>query len=259
MNTPSSPVIVYAGFPSPGEEYREHPLDLHRLLGLAAEGSFCHLMRSSELSAAGISWHDLLIVSPTIDAAHQDIVVTQVNHTVWTRRLIRSAEVMFLVPEDPASPNANRLTILPTDHFRMLGVVLCSIHPVNEIARTQLRHWQEQDVNTLLRLDQPEVFCVRVRGTSMQAAGIHYADVLVVDRAREAKENDIIIASLDGSFFVKRFIKSLGAIFLLSDNPLSPPIPISSQRFQIWGVVLYCVHVVHEVLRHRLDHWGSPR
>jgi DNA polymerase V len=259
MNRPFLPAIVFTGFPSPGEEYREPSLDLRRLLGLAGEKSFCHLMRSSELSAAGISWHDLLIVSPTIDALHQDIVVAQVNRNVWTRRLIRSEEVTFLVPEDPANPNYPRITVMPTDHLRILGVVLCSIHPLNEGARNQVRHWQEKEVNVLLRLDQPEVFCVRVRGTSMQPAGISDSDILVVDRAREAQENDIIIASLDGSFFVKRFVKSLGAVFLLSDNPLSAPIPISSQRFQIWGVVLYCVHIVHDALRQRLDQWGSPR
>ena len=259
MNTPPSLAIVSAGFPSPGEEWREQSLDLRRLLGLAGEGSFCHPMGSSELSAAGITQHDLLVATPTLDALHQDIVIAQVNTGIWVRRLIRSVEVTFLVPEDPANPNCPRISIMPTDRFQIVGVVLCSLHPLNEAARGQIHHWREKDVNTLLGLDQPEIFCVRVRGTSMQPAGIYDSDVLVVDRARKAQENDIIIASLDGSFFVKRFIKSLGTIFLLSDNPLSAPIPVSSQRFQVWGVVLYTVHVVHQVLKQRLIDQGNPR
>ncbi len=241
-------MIVSAGFPSPGDEYKEPPLDLHRLLGFAGEDSFCHLMGTNQLSAAGITQHDLLVVTPTLDARHNDIVVAQINNGVVARRLIRFRDVTFLVPEDPANPNWPRINVMPTDHFRILGVVLCSIHPLNEFARNQLGNGQKQDVNDLLGLNRPEIFCVRVRGSSMQPAGIHDADVLVVDRGREARENDIIIASLDGAFFVKRFVKSLGAIFLLSDNPLSAPIAVSSQRFSIWGVVMQSVHLIHQAL-----------
>lgn len=260
MNTPpSSPTIVHAGFPSPGNEYREPPLDLYRLLGRAGEGSFCHPMPSSELSAAGISQHDLLVVAPSLEAIHQDIVLVQDAYGIWARRLIQSAGATFLVPEDPANPNIPRLSIM-ADTIRILGVVLCSLHPLNKAARDQIAHKQKLDVNVLLGLDQPAIFCVRVRGTSMQPAGIYNSDVLVVDRGREARENDIIIASLDGSFFVKKFVKSLGTIFLLSDNPLSAPIPVSSQHFHIWGVVMHNVHILHQVLRHRsIDQWRAPQ
>jgi DNA polymerase V len=56
-------------------------------------------------------------------------------------------------------------------------------------------------------------FFVKVEGHSMTGAGIYPEDILVVDRSKKAKPNDVIIAAIDGEFTVKRLIKEADQYF----------------------------------------------
>ncbi len=254
MNPFSVPARVAAGFPSPGEEWREPSLNVRRLLGFGGEGSFCYPMKSSALSAAGIMRGDLLIVSPTLAAANRDLVMAQVNGAVWVRRLLLAHGMQFLVPEDLLNPHQVRLTVFAHEKLHLWGVILCSIHPLHLQARARLIPFvRTRDIDAILALDQPGVYCTRVLGHSMRTVGIEDGDVLIIDRRLQAEENDIIIAALDGGFVVKRLVQVKEAIFLLSDNPQMAPIAVTSQRFQIWGVVLFNLHVVHPLITSRFQ------
>ncbi len=253
MHEPHPPYVL-AGFPSPGEEFREPTLNLRSLLGFGGEGSFSYPMKSSALSAAGIMRGDLLIVSPTLAAANRDLVIAQVNGAVWVRRLLRAHGMTFLVPEDLLNPRQARLTIFSHESLHMWGVILCSIHPLHPQARARLPPFvRTRDIDAILGLDQPGVYCTRVKGHSMCSVGIEDGDILIIDRSLQAEENDIIIAALDGGFVVKRLVQVQEAIFLLSDNPQMAPIAVTSQHFQIWGVVLFNLHVVHPLLTSRFQ------
>ena len=79
----------------------------------------------------------------------------------------------------------------------------------------------------------------------MEKAGIGNKDLLVVDKSLEAKNNDIVIAIVDGEFTVKRFLSNNGKICLKAESELSdyPDINITdSTDFEIWGVVTYTIH-----------------
>jgi SOS-response transcriptional repressor LexA len=75
----------------------------------------------------------------------------------------------------------------------------------------------------------------------------------MIDLRLHAEENDISIAALDGGFVVKRLVQVNDAVFLLSDNPQMAPIAITSQQFQIWGVVLFNLHVIHSLITSRFQ------
>jgi len=95
------------------------------------------------------------------------------------------------------------------------------------------------DLNEFLVRHPSATFYVRVAGDSMVNAGIYEGDILLVDRALEPKNNDIVIAYLDGEFTLKRLIiKDDGRIFLVPENPNYEEIEITKDRdFMIWGVV----------------------
>ncbi len=99
------------------------------------------------------------------------------------------------------------------------------------------------DLNELLITHPAATFFIRVSGTSMQEANIHSGDILVVDRAKEAKHRDIAIAVLNGEFTVKRILKKGKQVFLAPENPKFQPIEVKEgEDFQIWGVVTYVIH-----------------
>ncbi len=103
------------------------------------------------------------------------------------------------------------------------------------------------DLNREL-VDHPEAtFYARVRGASMQDAGIQDGDVLVVDRSLTARNDDIAVAYLNGEFTVKRLRFAGNTCLLLPANHDYPEIPIGeNDDFRVWGVVTYVIKNVRE-------------
>jgi DNA polymerase V len=96
------------------------------------------------------------------------------------------------------------------------------------------------DLNELVIKHPAATFFVRVEGESMREAGIFHNDILVVDRALNPMNNDIIVCVINGDFAVKRFRRHNGHISLLAEHPDYAPIEITAEmEFQVWGVVTY--------------------
>ena len=99
------------------------------------------------------------------------------------------------------------------------------------------------DLNEFLIKHPAATFFVRVEGDSMVDAGIYSGDILIVDRSLEPKNNKIIVAVVNGEFTVKRFRKTKGKIYLLSENPDFNPIEVTDETdFEVWGVVIHVIH-----------------
>ncbi len=101
------------------------------------------------------------------------------------------------------------------------------------------------DLNEHLIKHPAATFFVRVTGDSMINAGIYDRDVLIVDRSLSAKQNDIVIAVLNGELTVKRLKTEGDVLYLLPENPDFSPIKVTkSMSFTIWGVVTTVIHCV---------------
>jgi DNA polymerase V len=101
----------------------------------------------------------------------------------------------------------------------------------------------ELDINELVIAHPDATFYVRVSGTSMEGAGICEGDVLVVDRALDARENAIIVALVNGECTVKRLVTSDDTLILMPENPHYDPLPITEEmEFRVWGIATYVIH-----------------
>jgi DNA polymerase V len=99
------------------------------------------------------------------------------------------------------------------------------------------------DLNEFLIKHPAATFYVRVKGNSMEGAGIRNGDLLIVDRAEEPRNKSIVLGIIDGEFTVKRIKKKGSDLYLMPDNPEFKPIKIDNNMdFQVWGVVTYVVH-----------------
>lgn len=86
-------------------------------------------------------------------------------------------------------------------------------------------------------------FFVRVRGDSMQGAGILNDSVVLVDRAIAPRHGHIVVAVVDGDFTCKRLHLRGGSLRLKADNPTYPDIvPREGQTVEVWGVVVAHIH-----------------
>jgi DNA polymerase V len=96
----------------------------------------------------------------------------------------------------------------------------------------------ELDLNELLIRHKAATFFCRVKGHSMKDAGIFSGDLLIVDRAITPVSGQIVVASVDGEFVVKRLVRDDSSIRLESASPDFAPIILKDgQELTIWGVV----------------------
>ena len=79
-------------------------------------------------------------------------------------------------------------------------------------------------------------FLLRVSGDSMIDEGIHPGDLAVIQRGREPKPGDIVIAEVDGEWTLKFFRRKGKDVFLEADNAKYPPIRARSE-LRVGGVV----------------------
>ena len=98
------------------------------------------------------------------------------------------------------------------------------------------------DLNRYLIKHPVATFYVRVSGDSMAGAGIEPGSILVVDRAVEADDGDIVIARIGDELCVKRLRVRAGRIWLMPENDKYQPIEvIESMDFEVWGRVMHAI------------------
>tara|TARA_B110000483_G_scaffold120274_1_gene145240 strand:- start:110 stop:529 length:420 start_codon:yes stop_codon:yes gene_type:complete len=99
-------------------------------------------------------------------------------------------------------------------------------------------------IDKLLIKNQASTFLIRVGGDSMINIGIYDGDILIVDRSLDAKNKDIVIASIFDELTVKRLILDIqGNPQLKAENPLYSNIEVKNKEdLIIWGVVTSAIH-----------------
>ena len=103
------------------------------------------------------------------------------------------------------------------------------------------------DLNELCIQHPTATYFVRASGDSMIDAGIHCDDVLVVDRSIVARSGDIVVASLDHSFTVKKLELSPQLRLVpmnRGDSDFTPSNIDDDTVFEVFGVVTYVVHAI---------------
>ena len=109
----------------------------------------------------------------------------------------------------------------------------------------------EEELRDIISFDEylvahPETsFLLSINGDSMNGAGIMDKDLVIVERGREPKNGDIILAEVDGNWTVKYFRKKGKTVTLEAANPKYPPI-IPQSELRISGVVTAVVRKYHK-------------
>lgn len=86
-------------------------------------------------------------------------------------------------------------------------------------------------------VDKPETsFLLKVTGDSMIGAGIMDGDLVVVERTRQPKNGDIVLAEVDGQWTMKYFRRKGAEVMLEAANPAYPTI-YPREELKIGGVI----------------------
>ncbi len=109
---------------------------------------------------------------------------------------------------------------------------------------------EEEELRDILSLDEylvarPDAsFLLQVSGDSMTGAGILPGDLVIVEKGREPKNGDVVIAEVDGEWTMKTFRKEKGEVYLEAANPKYPIIR-PRQELKLAGVVTGVVRKYH--------------
>ena len=97
---------------------------------------------------------------------------------------------------------------------------------------------QRYSVEASLFPGKPD-YLLRVRGMSMQGAGILDGDLLAVHKTKEAREGQIVVARLGDEVTVKRLHRGKHGIELLPENPDFQPIVVGADdEFELEGIAV---------------------
>lgn len=103
--------------------------------------------------------------------------------------------------------------------------------PVEEQAEEQI------SLENYLVRDRASTFLLRVKGDSMINAGIQEGDLVIVDRSKQPRVEDIVVGILDGEYTLKRLKKDKGKYYLQAENPEYPDLH-AMDELKTAGVVI---------------------
>jgi len=109
----------------------------------------------------------------------------------------------------------------------------------------------EEELRDIISFDEylvgnPETsFLLSVTGDSMSGAGIMENDLVIVQRGRQPKNGDIILAEVDGNWTMKYFRRKGKTLTLEAANPKYPPI-VPQEELRIARVVTALVRKYHK-------------
>lgn len=98
------------------------------------------------------------------------------------------------------------------------------------------------DLNKELIANPSSTFYGRVKGASMQDAGIVDGDILVIDKSIKPQDGDTAVCFIDGEFTLKYIKIEPDAVYLIPANPKFQALKVTEENnFCIWGVVTYSI------------------
>jgi len=115
--------------------------------------------------------------------------------------------------------------------------------PIRSPNGSPLPHPPGIDLNTLLIRQATPTILLRVNGESMQGAGIHHGDLVVVERSDQARAGEIVVARLVEGFTLKRLVCHRQRWWLEAAHPAYPPLPLpeDARDGELWGVARHVI------------------
>jgi repressor LexA len=108
----------------------------------------------------------------------------------------------------------------------------------------------EEELRDIISIDEYLItrpkssFLVKVSGDLMTGAGIMDGDMVIVEKGREPKNGDIVLAEVDGEWTMKYFVRKGKEIVLEAANPKYPTIRPKNE-LRLGGIITAVIRKYH--------------
>ncbi len=146
----------------------------------------------------------------------------------YLKREPRTARALQII--DPTAAPLKRAISIP---------VFGSIPAGSPEERTQSpEDYITMDLETLgIPKSSARIFALRIKGDSMEGAGILDGDWAIIDHSKEPRAGSIVAAYIDGKSTLKRFLLRQGKPVLKAENPRYPDL-IPCEELMVQGVFI---------------------
>ncbi len=170
--------------------------------------------------------------------AEQKALYKKVGGTTWLRAVLNAGLSLDEVPDVAPSSIKEKARLRELPLFES-GVQAGFPSPAEDYERKDI------DLNKVLISNARATCVMRVRGESMNAAGIDDHDLILVDRSKIARIGDIVVMRVNNEFTVKRLMKDgEGKIYLHPESTSELYTDIYPDEFDEWenfGIVTYVI------------------
>ena len=118
---------VATGFPSPGEDWKEQPLNLHDLVVKHAASTYFMRVDGDSMIGACLHAGDIIVVDRALTATHKRIIVARLGDKFTVKRLWLMHPKMYLRSENP---RYRPIEVSSHPDFEVWGVVTYCIQQV---------------------------------------------------------------------------------------------------------------------------------
>jgi len=168
----------------------------------------------------------------------QKSLFQKVGGTKWLRSVLNAGLALDDVPETHPADIKEKARLKELPLFES-GVQAGFPSPAEDYERKDI------DLNKVLISNARATCVMRVRGESMNAAGIDDRDLILVDRSKIAREGDVVVMRVNNEFTVKRLMKDgKGRVYLHpeSTSELYTDIyPDECDEWESFGIVTYAI------------------
>jgi len=176
-------------------------------------------------------------VTPLSEIKGHGIVVTEETISIIEAAANGALYPIVIYQADSIRDEGNGPIVAKIGKFEIVRLV------GDGVVRSKPKGPTEEELMDTLSLDEYLIknpsasYLVKVSGDSMIDAGIMSGDLIIVERGREAKTGDIVIAQVDGEWTMKYFSKQGGRTILRAANQKYPDIH-PKRELVIGGVVM---------------------
>lgn len=115
---------IYAGFPSPAQDYLELSIDLNTELIRNPAATFFGRVVGNSLEDAGVTEGDVLIIDKSVKPSDGDMCVCFLDGEFTLKFIKQTAQEIWLIP---ANPSYKPIRVTEDNHFMVWGVVTYTI------------------------------------------------------------------------------------------------------------------------------------
>lgn len=116
---------VWAGFPSPAQDYVTESIDLNKTLISHPASTFYAKVVGDSMCGEGITEGDILIIDRSIEAEHGDLAVCCLDGEFTLKRLcLNRGDNIYLMP---SNRRYRPIEVTPDNDFMVWGVVVYTI------------------------------------------------------------------------------------------------------------------------------------